>query len=77
MRRGALGLLMATVALDILALPAVVPVRPPARAFPKRRLCSVLTGPLVRPIGEPHALLVGRVFGVPGLAMMGAATTDA
>ena len=28
MRRGALGLLMATVALDILALPAVVPVRP-------------------------------------------------
>ena len=36
-----------------------------------------LTGPVVRQIGEPHALLVGLVFGVAGFAMMGTATTGA
>lgn len=38
---------------------------------------GVLTGPVVRRIGEPRALLLGLVFGVLGFAMMGAATTGA
>ncbi len=38
---------------------------------------GLLTGPVVRRIGEPRALLLGLVFGVAGFAMMGAATTGA
>ncbi len=36
---------------------------------------GLLTGPVVRQIGEKRALLVGLAFGVAGFAMMGAAST--
>ncbi len=36
---------------------------------------GVLTGPVVRRLGEPNALLAGLAFGIAGFAMMGAAPT--
>ena len=36
---------------------------------------GVLTGPVVRRLGEPNALLAGLAFGIAGFAMMGAAST--